>query len=120
VTPFRQILQRIVESTPGAVGGAFAASDGEMVDNFTIWPAEEWAILTAHYGIVLGHIHAAFGTWHYGSPSLFIAQHEKVDVVVQAIDGGYYALLALAEPRPLAHAIDAMAVATVELRREMQ
>ena len=35
MTPFGRILREAVEGTPGAVGGAFAASDGEMVDAFT-------------------------------------------------------------------------------------
>jgi hypothetical protein len=119
LTPFGEILQAAVDATPGAVGAAFAASDGEMVDSVTTWPADDWAILTAHYGIVLSQLHAAFGTWHHGSPQLFIAQHGKLDIVVQAVDGGYYALIAVADPRPLAHAMVAIARASVLLKKEM-
>jgi hypothetical protein len=123
VTPFGKILQRAVEATPSAVGGAFAASDGEMVDSFaTTYDPHEWALLTAHYGVVLAQLHAAFGTWHFGFPEYFIAQHRSLDIVVHAVDGGYYALIALHEPAgttPIATALTRLRTAAGELRREM-
>ncbi len=96
MSAFRDIMRRAVEATPAAVGGAFADSSGEMVDS---WPGamapNDWAILTAHYGVILAHLHAAFGIWHFGGPEFFVAQHQHFGIVVHALDGGYYALLAL-------------------------
>lgn len=120
MTPFGEILRRAVETTPGAIGGAFADSEGEMVDSFAIYDAHEWAVLTAHYGVVLAQLHAAFGTWHFGGPEYFIAQHASVDIVVYAVDAGYYALLALSEPAaPLAIALHRLRDAAVALKKEM-
>ena len=118
-TPFGAILQRAVEATPGAVGGAFAASDGELVDHFATWDPDEWAVLTAHYGIILRQLRAAFGVWHYGGPEYFIVQHATLDVLVHVVDAGYFALLAVVEPAPLAHALTAIRDAASALRREM-
>jgi hypothetical protein len=118
-TPFGAILQRTVDAVPGAVGAAFAAKDGEMVDAWTTWDADSWAILTAHYGVVLSLVVAAFGALHHGSPDWFVAHHGALDVVVAAVDAGYFALLALAGPRPLGPALAALEVACAELRREM-
>src|SRR5207253_2530999 len=73
MTPFGAILMRAVQATPGAIGGAFADSEGEMIDGFTTHDPHRWALITAHYGIVLGQLHAAFGTWHFGGPDYFIA-----------------------------------------------
>ena len=39
-----------------------------MVDSFAHMDSHEWAVLTAHYGVVLQHLVHAFGTWHYGGP----------------------------------------------------
>jgi hypothetical protein len=119
MSPFGAILQRAVQATPGAVGGAFADAEGEMIDGFTTRNADDWALLTAHYGIVLAHMHAAFGTWHFGGPEYFIAQHETLDVVVHAVPGGYYAILAIIEPAPLARALGSLRDAARELHREM-
>jgi hypothetical protein len=118
-TPFGAILRRAVEATPGAIGGAFADDQGEMIDGFTTRAPDDWALLTAHYGIVLSQLHRAFGTWHFGGPEYFIAQHATLDVVVHAVDGGYYALLAVLEPAPLGHALRSLRRAAGELHREM-
>jgi len=119
MTPFGVILRRAVQATPGAIGGAFADSYGEMIDGFTTRDAHEWALMTAHYGIVLGQLHAAFGTWHFGGPEYFLAKHELLDIVVHAVDGGYYALLAVPEPAPLGHALRSLREAARALHREM-
>lgn len=120
VTPFGEILKHAVESTPGAIGGAFADSQGELIDAFATYNRDEWAILTAHYGIVMANLRACFGTWHYGSPEYFIAQHRDVDIVVCVVEGGYYALLALTAPMaPLAMALATLRAASALLLKEM-
>ena len=116
---FGRILKRAVDDTPGALGGAFADADGEMIDGFTTGDTHQWALLTAHYGVVLGHIHAAFGTWHFGGPEYFIAQHSVLLTVVYAVDAGYYALLALDQPGSLARALTSLREAAKSLRKEM-
>ncbi len=119
MTPFSRILRNAVAHTPGAVVGAFAAADGEMVDAYTEGDAEHWAIVTAHYGVVLRHLESAFGTWHFGGPRYFIAQHEKLDIMVYTVAGGYFALLACRPPAPLARALTALEVAAAQLALEM-
>jgi hypothetical protein len=120
VTPFGEILRRAVQATPGAVGGAFADADGEMVDSFAECDAHEWAVLTAHYGIVLSQLHAWLGTRHFGGPEYFIAQHGRLDVIVHAMPGGYYALLAVAKPTPpLGFALVRLREAALALHQEM-
>ena len=117
MSSFGAILKRTVQATPGAIGGAFADAQGEMIDGFTTRDADDWALLTAHYGIVLAHLHAAFGTWHFGGPEHFIAQHDALDVVVHAVPGGYYAILAIRQPAPLALALRNLREAARELHR---
>jgi hypothetical protein len=120
VTPFAAILRRAVDATPNAIGGAFADADGEMVDSFALIDPHDWAVLTAHYGVVLRHLHQAFGTWHYGGPEYFIAQHTRLEVIVQAVESGYYALLAFTKAAPIALALENLRVAATHLRKEMQ
>ena len=123
-TPIGEIMRRAVEATPGAIGGAFADADGEMVDGFTTEEKDEWAMLTAHYGVVLAQLHSAFGTWHFGGPEYFIAQHTSLDVIVHAVSHGYYALLAVKEPggdgtAPLGAALSSLRSACAQLRKEI-
>jgi len=119
VTPFAAIMRRAVAATPNAIGGAFADADGEMVDSYCTIDPHEWAVLTAHYGVVMAHLTAAFGTWHFGGPEYFIAQHRELEIVVCAVDAGYYALMALRHPANLGFALQQLRLAIVELRREM-
>ncbi len=119
MTPFGHILQRAVEATPNAIGGAFAAADGEMVDSFSKIDPHDWAVLTAHYGVVFAQLISAFGTWHFGGPEYFIALHKDVDVIVHAVDGGYFALLAARSPANVGIALDRVRSAAAQLRKEM-
>ena len=121
-TTFGAIMRHAVDSTPGAIGGAFAAGDGEMVDSYTTIDREEWAILTAHYGVMLVQLCSAFGTWHFGSPEYFIVQHQRVDIVVHEVAHGYFALLAITElngARPLGAALQSVRKAAAALRKEI-
>jgi len=120
VTPFGEILRRAVLATPGAVGGAFADADGEMVDSYADYDAHEWAVLTAHYGVLLSQMDAWLGTRHFGGPEYFIAHHSRLDVIVHAIPGGYYALIAIAKPTPpLGFALVRLREAALAIHREM-
>ncbi|MFT3699610.1 MAG: hypothetical protein QM831_41060 [Kofleriaceae bacterium] len=119
MTPFARILKNCVDTTPHAIGGAFAASDGEMVDSFSHMDRHDWAVLTAHYGIVLSQLSDAFGTLHFGGPEFFIARHDKIEVIVYAVHAGYYALLAFSQPPELDLVLDRVKTAATLLREEM-
>ena len=120
LSPFAAILRTAVESTPRAVGGAFAASDGEMVDWFATADPLDFAILTAHYGVLLATLESVFNTWHFGGPEYFVVEHTRMDVLVHTVSEGYYALLAIEQPAPLAAAIASLEHAVSQLRREMR
>lgn len=119
VSPFAAILRHAVERTPRAIGGAFAAPDGEMVDFFATIDPTDWAILTAHNGVILSSLQAAFNTWHFGSVQFFVVEHSRLDVLVHDVGMGYFALLAVEQPAPLAAALSALVEAAGELRKEM-
>lgn len=119
MTVFAAILQQAVERTPRAIGGAFAAADGEMVDSFSTIDPTDWAILTAHQGVILSTLQAAFATWHFGSVQYFVVEHSKLDVLVHDVGQGYFALLAVEQPAPLSTALSSLKDAAAELRREM-
>ena len=118
MTPFARILARAVADTPGAIGGAFAASDGELVDHFGSGDPHELALLTAHYGVILAHLHAAFGIWHFGGPEYFVAQHQQLGIVVHALDHGYYALLALDRKTKTGDELDVADITALDSLRE--
>jgi predicted regulator of Ras-like GTPase activity (Roadblock/LC7/MglB family) len=119
-TSFTRILRQAVDDTPDAVGGAFAAGDGEMVDAIATGDPSEWALLTAHYGVILGHLEAALGTWHFGSTEYFVVTNQRLSVLVHTVDAGYFALLAVSPEAPLAVALESLKTAARALREEMR
>jgi predicted regulator of Ras-like GTPase activity (Roadblock/LC7/MglB family) len=118
-TPFSNILEAVVDKTPGAIGGAFAASDGEMVDSIAKSDPDEWALVTAHYGIVLGHVQSALRTFHYGEAEFVLMTHGQLDILMHAVAEGYYALLAVKHPAPLGRVMGELEQAAGALRKEM-
>jgi hypothetical protein len=117
MTPFGEIMRRVVETTPGAVGGAFADPQGEMVDSFAkTHSAHDWAVLTAHYGVILAHLHNVFGIWHFGGLQFFVAQHASLGIVVHTVEGGYYALLAVKDSNAIEGVTDRATRAVLSLR----
>lgn len=120
MSPFADILRIAVEQTPGALGGAFAASDGEIVDSFSRHQdPTDLAILTAHYGVIMAHMQRALLTFHYGHAEVVVMTHGDVDILLHNVGEGYYAILAIGHPAPLARAISNMDACVDELRREM-
>ena len=119
ISPFAQIMRTAVEATPGAVGGAFAADDGETVDSFARQDAHEWAIFTAHYGVLLRFVQSAFNVYHYGEAEFMVVSHSEIDVLVCSVSDGYYALMAVQSPAPLGIAMHYLEAAACELRAEM-
>jgi hypothetical protein len=69
---------------------------------------------------VLAQLTAAFGTLHYGGPEFFIAKHNKIEVIVWAVESGYYTLLAFSEPAPIEIALESLRLAAHALSKEMQ
>jgi predicted regulator of Ras-like GTPase activity (Roadblock/LC7/MglB family) len=118
-TRFGEILRAAVEATPGAVGGAFAACDGETVDLFTEWEAADWKILTAHYGVVLASVQSALHTFHYGEAKLVVISHRHLELLIRYVGAGYFALIAIEPPAPLARAIASLERASGQLQKEM-
>lgn len=118
-TVFADILARAVDHTPGAIGGAFAADDGETVDAVSSLGDTELALLTAHYGVLFALVQSALHTFHFGEAEQLFACHDRVDVLVQAVGDGYYALLALEHPASLAVAMRELEGAVRQLRAEM-
>jgi hypothetical protein len=91
-----------------------------MVDFYATSDPTEWAILTAHYGVVLSTLNAAFSIWHFGGPQFFVVEHSKVDVLVQPVAEGYFALMAVEQPAPLGVAMASLGAAVEDLRKEMR
>lgn len=94
-TPFGEILMRAVQAIPSAVGGALAAKDGEIVDSFCEWEHDEWALFTAHSGVLFHHTRSALHTFHFGDVQFIYIQLDKMALAMHNVVDGYFALMAI-------------------------
>ena len=116
---FGEILRDTVKVTPGALGGALAAGDGETVDYWTTLGEEEWHLLTAHFGILVNHVRRSLHTFHFGDIEFLHFGYEEMDLAVQLVEGDYYVILALKPPVLVGRARRQLRVAALQLRKEM-
>jgi hypothetical protein len=119
VTPFGDILRQAVAQTPGAVGSALAARDGELVDSWTTLDPIDWAVLTAHFGIVVNHMRCALHTFHFGDLELVYFSYHELDLAVQIVTRDYFAILASAPPMHLQATTRTLHDTVQNLHREM-
>ena len=78
-------------------------------------------MLTAHYGVVMSHLHAAFGTWHFGGPEYFIAQHRGSTWSSTPSTPATTRSRRVTEPRrPRHRAVDSLRAAVRQLKKEME
>jgi hypothetical protein len=120
-TPFAAILRQAVERLPGAIGGTLAAGDGETVDFHVCggWRRAEWELLTAHHGVLLGHVRRWLHTRHYGDPQLLVVSHRELHVLLREVADGYFALLAIDDAAEIVSATRLLEEAAVQLKQEM-
>tara|TARA_R110002096_G_scaffold77896_7_gene183358 strand:+ start:107805 stop:108182 length:378 start_codon:yes stop_codon:yes gene_type:complete len=118
-TPFREILKQATNGIPGAVGGALAAGDGELLDAWTEWDSDDWAFLTAHVGIVVNHVRCAMHTFHFGDVEWVSMHYSGLDLVIEQLGDKYFVLLACKPPMNLGMTTDLLRSVAQSLREEM-
>jgi len=120
-TPFAAILRQAVEQLPGAIGGTLAAGDGETVDYHVRggWRRADWELLTAHHGVLFGHVRSWLHTRHYGDPELLVVSHRELHVLLREVADGYFALIAIDDAAEIVSATRLLEEAAVQLKQEM-
>jgi predicted regulator of Ras-like GTPase activity (Roadblock/LC7/MglB family) len=120
-TPFAAILRQAIEQLPGAIGGTLAAGDGETVDSHVRggWRRAEWELLTAHHGVLFGHVRSWLHTRHYGDPELLVVSHRELHVLLRDVADGYFALIAIDDAAEIVSATRLLEEAAVQLKQEM-
>lgn len=115
---FLPILQAAVTATPGAIGSALSATDGELVDAYGAEPYE-WDIFSAHYGVILQGVQHALANLGLGRAHHVVLEHRGIDVLILSVEAEYYMVLATTAPMSIAQALSAAQTAAYLLREEM-
>jgi hypothetical protein len=69
--------------------------------------------------VILNHVNHAMRTFHYGDPQIMMLHHDRLDILIQAVDSHYYLLLALTPGGPVGRALQQLERGVRALRAEM-
>jgi predicted regulator of Ras-like GTPase activity (Roadblock/LC7/MglB family) len=94
VSTFGDILQRMVEGVPGAVGAVFADWEGEPVDQFAHVPPLEIQLVGAHWGVVFNGATECLRRLGAGSVEELWVEGEHALVLVRRVTEQYFVVLA--------------------------
>ena len=93
MSAFAEILQRMVERVPGAVGAIFADWDGEAVDQFAHIPPLEIQLIGAHWGVVLTLATERLGRVGAGMVDEIWVEGDNGIVLVRRVTDRYFVVL---------------------------
>ncbi|MBI5048667.1 MAG: hypothetical protein HZB54_06945 [Deltaproteobacteria bacterium] len=127
--PFKAILKKLVEKTPGATGAILLDWEGETVADFPVFPDIDLPAIGAHKGIILNLTRDAM-TRLKGenvSPNTFIGDSVKTigistelaTIAISTIKEGYYLVVTLEKAEPLGRVFFESKKAIKDIEREM-
>ncbi len=119
MSSFGEILQRMVERVPGAVGAVFTDWEGEPVDQFAHIPPLDIQLVGAHWGIVFLQASKRLGTHGLGAVEELLIDGERARVLVRRVSDGYFVVLATRHDAHLATALRELSRGADSLRGEM-
>src|SRR5262249_17903822 len=106
VNTFAVILQRVVESVPGAIGAIFADWEGEPIGEFAIeLPKLEVQIMGAQWGLVWAELQRSLGRARLGRAEELLIGGDLGSVLVRQVTDEYYVVPALGNDAHLAKAM---------------
>lgn len=105
---------------PESKGAAFAAWDGELVDQFTRSEVDdEMALFAAHWGIILYQLKSRFEKEKLSLPQMVLLSFDDEQIILAPIDEDYYVCLALPIHTNIEHAQGALEMSLKRIRAEM-
>jgi predicted regulator of Ras-like GTPase activity (Roadblock/LC7/MglB family) len=119
MSSFGEILQRMVERVPGAVGAVFTDWEGEPVDQFAHIPPLDIQLVGAHWGIVFLQASERLAKHGLGAVEEFLIEGERATVLVRSVTDKYFVVLATKREAHLATALRELSRTAECLRSEM-
>ncbi len=118
---FREILEDLVERTPGAIAAVFADWEGEAVGAYTSGEETDYDIkvVGAHHGILLDRTRQVLKGMDLGQAKEITFQMDKFHVLTAPVNGEYYVVLTIHARNNPGQAKHALRQAVVKIREEI-
>lgn len=118
-TVFSNILEKLVQALPGALGAAFIDWEGEAVDTFCRIRTDEIRLIAAHWGIIYRQVRSALTKVDLDAPRELILDFGSQQVVIRRVTDDYVVVVALNRGSNLGRALGMLSWAEKKLREQM-
>jgi predicted regulator of Ras-like GTPase activity (Roadblock/LC7/MglB family) len=116
--PFKNLLSRLLEDIPGAVGAIIIDWEGEAVDQVTRIDEYDIKVLGAHSGIILGMMRDALSRVEGGELNEVVICTEQNKIMMVPLTDEYLLILQLKQSAITARAAYKMRLCVDELRED--
>lgn len=116
---FKQILERVVLETQGAVGAIFLDREGEEIAHHSILDGDEMKLVGAHYGIVWLEMESMVNRHLAASAAEVIFVSEKGICLLQPVQKEYMVLLIVGPSEGIGQARRWLRWAVSEIQKEL-
>ena len=116
--PFKNLLNRLLEDIPGAVGAIIIDWEGEAVDQVTRVDEYDIKVLGAHGGIILGMIRDVLTRIESGALDEVVIRTEQNKIMMAPLTDDYLLILQLGPMAITARAAYKMKLCVEELRKD--
>ena len=116
--PFKNLLSRLLEDIPGAVGAIIIDWEGEAVDQVTRVDEYDIKVLGAHSGIILGMLRETLVRVESGQLDEVLIRTEQNKILMVPLTEEYLLLLQLGKAAITARAAYKMRLCVADLRAD--
>lgn len=117
--PFKAILRKLVETTPGASGAILTDWEGEAVEQYSLADEFELKLIGAHKGIILNRMKEIQHRFLSGEVNEAVITTNTNHIIIGTIDEDYSLIMTLDRNVLVARAMRNFQVAIQSLKKEI-
>jgi predicted regulator of Ras-like GTPase activity (Roadblock/LC7/MglB family) len=117
--PFKQLLDELIDSVPGASGAIIADWEGEAVDHVARMDDYELRVIGAHKGIILGNLRQVMSRLQEDQLQEVVIATSNAQILILPVTQDYFLLLITHRDAVLGRALYASRLCVEELKKEI-
>lgn len=117
--PFKQLLNELIDSVPGASGAIIADWEGEAVDHVARMDDYELRVIGAHKGIILGNLRQVMNRLQDDQLQEVVIATSDAQVLILPVTHDYFLVLVTQREAVIGRALYASRLCVEELKKEI-
>lgn len=117
--PFKQLLDELIDSVPGASGAIIADWEGEAVDHVARMDDYELRVIGAHKGILLGNLRKVMKRLEEDQLQEVVIATNNAQILILPVTHDYFLVLVTHRDAVVGRALYAARLCVEELKKEI-